>query len=304
MSNDHINRLVHNVFPEKNNTILHLIAESNFGYEIVDYLQEISKKEGFVIPFLINSEEITPLDIMLQRKDHKQVNSLIRMLSKTPMDHHSRFISHLMPKLIELGVTSLEKYFDKRVFHPELCNKITLAKIDLSDHSGCVAIPSTLVNDSEESLRKSLTTNNNAKEQQINLEVLDLPLQSSKKEQISQSSSNNLKLSASETQLNLYEIKIVKSLANTDNIDIFNQKSVRAFVDYLWPHSRKLILQNLFLPYLAFILYYMVYLMVLKRLNITQQNDEAFFKFTSEMFVLYDFIFKMILFLGCFYFFY
>jgi hypothetical protein len=79
---------------------------------------------------------------------------------------------------------------------------------------------------------------------------------------------------------------------------------VRAFIDFLWPTSRRLIIKNLFLPYLAFILYYMIYLIVLKKLTITYETDPAFFDYTAGTFTIYDALFKVILFLGCFYFFY
>lgn len=48
----------------------------------------------------------------------------------------------------------------------------------------------------------------------------------------------------------------------------------------------------------------MVYLIVLKKLTITYETDPTFFSFTAGMFTIYDALFKVILFLGCFYFFY
>jgi hypothetical protein len=116
MSEDHLKRLVHNFFPGKNTTIMHFIAQSSLGFECVDYFMQLSKRAGFVVPFLIDTEGLTPLDIAINNKDHKQTNSMVRLLSKAPMDHHSRLISHLMPKLIDMGVPALEKYFDKRKY--------------------------------------------------------------------------------------------------------------------------------------------------------------------------------------------
>lgn len=139
--------------------------------------------------------------------------------------------------------------------------------------------------------------NPKSKEQSINLEVLDIPLYQFKGADIGQK--NQLVL-----PINDYEIKFIKSLANSENQELFTQKSIRAFVDFLWPTSRALIVKNLFLPYLAFILYYMVYLIVLKKLTITYETDPTFFDFTAGMFTIYDALFKVILFLGCFYFFY
>jgi hypothetical protein len=50
---------------------MHYIGDSNYGFECVDYLTDLSKKEGFVVPFLLNSIELTPLDITVNKRDHK-----------------------------------------------------------------------------------------------------------------------------------------------------------------------------------------------------------------------------------------
>ena len=115
-----------------------------------------------MIPFLPNDDQVTPLDLAISKNDHKQINAMIKLLSKTPMDHHSRFITHLVPTMIEMGVPAAEKYFDKRIFKPEICNSVTLGKVQ-SD-SNVVVIPSTLANDSEEQLRKALNRERNVKE--------------------------------------------------------------------------------------------------------------------------------------------
>ena len=71
ISSDNIQRLAHNIFPDGSTTLLHFIAGSNLGFEAVDYIGKLSKKEGFVIPFLINADQMTPLDLTVQRKDFK-----------------------------------------------------------------------------------------------------------------------------------------------------------------------------------------------------------------------------------------
>lgn len=68
------------------------------------------------MPFLINQDEMTPLDLAVNAKDFKQTNSIMKMLSKAPLDHHSRLISHQTPKLIEMNLPAMEKYFDRRRF--------------------------------------------------------------------------------------------------------------------------------------------------------------------------------------------
>ena len=253
--------MVHNIFPDGNNTLLHYIAESEVGFESVDYLSQLAKKEGFVIPFLINEKLLTPLDLTVTKRDFKQTNSLVKMLSKTPMDHHSRLIPHLIPKLIEMNLSSLEKYFDRRKFSTGVCKSITLGKINIDPDQDYIATTTNLVNDNSENVNKALMKPK-VKEQSINLEVLDIPLSENK---------SDYEPIAGGAGLNDYEIRVVKSLAGTDNLEIFQQKSVRAFIDYVWPQSRWLIFINLFLPYLAFIVYYLTYLIMIKKLSITQQ---------------------------------
>ena len=171
--------MVHNIFPDGNNTLLHYIAESEVGFESVDYLSQLAKKEGFVIPFLINEKLLTPLDLTVTKRDFKQTNSLVKMLSKTPMDHHSRLIPHLIPKLIEMNLSSLEKYFDRRKFSTGVCKSITLGKINIDPDQDYIATPTNLVNDNSENVNKALMKPK-VKEQSINLEVLDIPLSENK----------------------------------------------------------------------------------------------------------------------------
>lgn len=104
--------------------------------------------------------------------------------------------------------------------------------------------------------------------------------------------------------INDYEIKVIKSLANTQNQEIFVQKSIRALIEFMWPHAKAQIIRNVFLPYLAFVLYYMTYLIVLRKLGSVKESDPTFIKFASGMFDFSNLLFKILLFLGCCYFFY
>lgn len=70
---------------------------------------------------------------------------------------------------------------------------------------------------------------------------------------------------------NEYEINMIKSLANCENVNVFSQKTVRAFIDYIWPKCRFIIGMELFFPYMAFILYYMIFLVVIKKLSIAEE---------------------------------
>lgn len=73
-------------------------------------------------------------------------------------------------------------------------------------------------------------------------------------------------------------------------------------IDFVWPQARVEIIKNILLPYIAFMIYYMLYLVVLKDLNLKQQTEPAFYEFMTDVFFLADLLFKFVLFLGCFYF--
>mmetsp|Transcript_29530 Transcript_29530/g.28705 ORF Transcript_29530/g.28705 Transcript_29530/m.28705 type:complete len:514 (+) Transcript_29530:2573-4114(+) len=297
LSTSHIKSIAHNYFPVRvNNSLLHLTAMNAVGFNCVDYLTNLCKREGYVVPFLPNSEDLTPLDMVMNSKDYKQCNSLVRMLGKAPLDHHSRFISHLIPKLIGENLPALQKYFDKRKYQTGCCKSIIVGRVKVSHDQEFLASASNLTNENQEVIQQSIM-NKNYKEQSIMLEVLDLPLTSSKfREQ------GAVNLEASKADANRYEVDLIYSLAYTDNQEIFKQQTVRAFVDYVWPRSRSLIIRHLFLPYFAFIIYYMAFLIVTKKLNYTKMYDPTFFSFTADMFIIYIFMFKLVLFLCCFYF--
>jgi hypothetical protein len=251
----------------------------------VEILAELAKQKGFVIPFVADHSNDTPLDLTMRHHDFKQTDALIKMLSKSPMDHHSRTIAHILPDLIVMNVPSLDKYFEKRRFQTGVCQQISVAKLDLQYDETYKIGTTTLVNSDKECVLEGIS-NPNAEEVPIHVDVLDLHLP------------NN------GTNTNEYEIKIARAFANSKNLEVFQQKSVRAFIDFIWPKSREQIIQYVFLPYVAFIIYFMVYQMVEKKLISAQISDPTFFKFTSSMFKIYQIMFDFILFMGSFYFFY
>ena len=84
------------------------------------------------VPFLMNTMKQTPLDITVEQMDHKMTNSIIKLIKRSPMDNHSRLISHLMPKLIgEMDIPKLNKYFDRRMYQISSCKTIKSLRIDL-----------------------------------------------------------------------------------------------------------------------------------------------------------------------------
>jgi len=101
------------------------------------------------VPFLPNAEGETPLDIAIAKMDHKLANSLVKLLTKSPMDHHARFVASLIPTMISMNIPALEKYFDKRLFQTKICTEINSGRIVIPDRQICRAVPTTLIGDSE-----------------------------------------------------------------------------------------------------------------------------------------------------------
>jgi hypothetical protein len=63
------------------------------------------------------------------------------------MDHHSRFIAHLYPKLIgEMSVPNLDKYFDRRVYKTGLCKSLNVMKLRIPSDHEMRSVPTTLLN--------------------------------------------------------------------------------------------------------------------------------------------------------------
>lgn len=122
------------------------------------------------------------------------------------------------------------------------------------------SVPTTLINDNKESVVASLT-HPKYTEQTVSLECFDLPL-------IEDALSSKKIVDSQARSTNEYEIKLIKAFASTDDTDIFQQKTVRAFVDFMWPIAKGHIIKSVFLPYLAFIAYYLLYLVVLKSLTV------------------------------------
>jgi len=284
LSVDQTKKFVHNIFPDKGQSILHLVGNN---FLAVDHLTQLSKKEQFAVPFMLNSEQVSALDLAVEQNDHKLANSIVKLLQRAPLDHHARFTAHLVPRLIEMNLPALEKYFDKRRFQPGLCSQVRSGRLVIPKNKDFIARPSPLMIDNEQTLHQEMM-HPLAKEQSLQLEVLDLPLKHSK-------------LQEEEDSYNQYELKLVESFANS-NPAFCGQKSVRALIDFMWPVAKERIFKCLFLPYMAFILYYALYLVVLKKLTLKEQEDPAFYKFTSDLFGVFDFLFKLVLFLGCIYF--
>ena len=143
---------------------------------------------------------------------------MVSLLSNSPLDHHSRLISHAMPDLVTMGVPALEKYFDRRKFRVGVSSTIDFGKLRIKNGYEFTAEPSTMMQETEETIAKSFF-HPQAKEQSLKMEILDLPLVSQKADSLHLLTDNPL--AVKQSSLNSYEIHLVKGFANTENTEIF-----------------------------------------------------------------------------------
>lgn len=67
------------------------------------------------MPFIKNFDLKTRLHLCEEEQDFKTADILLNYLSGAPLDHHSREIVDLLPKLINIDIPSLNTYFEKRI---------------------------------------------------------------------------------------------------------------------------------------------------------------------------------------------
>lgn len=89
-----------------------------------------------------------------------------------------------------------------------------------------------------ENVEKMLFSND-PKEQEIKLEFLDMPLIHSYQEEVGD--------------------EFFKALAETDDIELFNYKSIQALIDYKWALAREYTVKILFIPFILFHLNFSIY---------------------------------------------
>jgi hypothetical protein len=177
----------------------------------------------------MNSLKQTPLDISVEKTDNKMTNAIIKLIKRTPMDNHSRLISHLMPKMIgQMDLPKLNKYFDKRLYQISSCKTTKSLHLDLAGEDyDMKAVPTGLRFD--DNITHCLT-NKLAPERSVKLEIFDLPLND-----VPYLKPEKLLDTGNGVKLNNKEIALIKAFATTKNQDFFTQNSVRAFIDFMWP---------------------------------------------------------------------
>lgn len=69
----------------------------------------------YEVPFLVNFEGKSPMDILNEKKDYKGMDMMLGYLAGYDYDHHSRAIHHTLPVLIERELPQIGFYINSRL---------------------------------------------------------------------------------------------------------------------------------------------------------------------------------------------
>ena len=120
-----IKRLVTIILPG-GNTIFHKLIEKDQDDNLLSLLERSQPDENDIKqiqvywPFLKNLNGDTPLHIAYKQKDYQIIDILFKYLSGFEPDHHSRFITDLLPQLIQLELPELLPYFKSRQIYNQI----------------------------------------------------------------------------------------------------------------------------------------------------------------------------------------
>jgi len=181
----------------------------------------------------------TPLHYSLDSNNTRVTDRLVRALSLTDFDHHSRFIIKIYPDLIQSVPQTMSVYLDSRLKIPPWIQDYTRGRIDADNECGFVMTADQLWSENlDQSLQRKLYQPH-LLEAPLTMKVLDIP------------------------HMHKYQNDIAddffESLAETECIEIFSNISVQALIEIKWPLVKEAIKKYLLLPYVVFLLTFLYY---------------------------------------------
>ena len=166
----------------------------------------------------------------MESNEFKSANLFFERISNAPLDHHGRAVVECLPKAIEAGLPAVPDYLDARFIQTEQVKQIRRGALDFRHGLDYVYTTGSLW-DSTQQVEDRLFQVSPV-DADIKLEYLDLP------------------------RLHCYGDKagdeFFSALADTEDIELFNSRSIQTIIDYKWPLVRQFTIYRLFLPFIAF----------------------------------------------------
>ena len=130
----------------------------------------------FKLNIIPNVKGETPLHICLKKKHSKEVEMILKEISKYPFDDHIKFIKDAFPEALKLSPTVFGDYLDARIIKPAW--SISYTKGDLITHHESCSFGSMCYNmyiNEPEDIEKKLFTGGEDVRLPLNLRIIDIP---------------------------------------------------------------------------------------------------------------------------------
>ncbi|CDW71585.1 UNKNOWN [Stylonychia lemnae] len=248
-------RLVKGIYPVKNIPILvfeivlfSMLPEGNILHalknqteKLLDAFDRCHNDNGILyhVPFLPNIDGEDPFTRVLQNNlpkdvDQKQLFSVLKYLKFYEIDHHSRCIKHLYPKIISTGTQIALDYFESR-FKSTL--QLEAIKTGVMNSDNIVSSPQ-LNNQVIEEIQG--TNNEDEKKVSIKLELLDMP--------------------------GIYHFRdkhfseFFRSLQDVEGYGFFTNRAIMQIVDFNFPYVKHALMTHSVIPFAVYHLLSVIYM--------------------------------------------
>lgn len=203
-------------------TILHKLTDQ---FEALDHFLTFVNKEDPLdenlkltiseIPFIPDLENQTPLHYSVKSNNTRVTDVLVTVLSEADFDHHIRFLMELLPEFVEQVPQSLCSYLDKRMKTTKWVVDYTRGRIEPDNDCSFVMTTQEIWHQDLDKRLASKLYNEEVLEVPLTMYIVDLP-------EIHKFCNKN-------------SAEFIEALSQTDNIELFNNVSIQAMIEFKWP---------------------------------------------------------------------
>jgi hypothetical protein len=202
-------------------------------------LTENDQPKEFYIPIIKDIDGKSPFHKCFEKQNIKSADILLANLMDEPLDHHGRAIIDAFPQVVANELPSLGQYMNARFLQTKQLEGIRRGKIKMVKGQEYGIGVAQMWTDVKLLEQQVLTVS--PLDQEIKLELLDIPM------------------------IHCYQEKVgddfFEALGSvSDNFfEIFGEPSIQALIDYKWPLAKEYTIKYLFLPFLVYLLAFVLY---------------------------------------------
>ena len=166
------------------------------------------------------------LDMCFERSDMKTINMALDFLKGYGIDHHSRAIVHILPHLVELP--NFVPYIDSRFQQTDVTYQIRRGAI--SEETDGIAVTNLQMD--KDLIRVKLFEQGNAIEQEVTVQVLDIPKLHDYQEEIGD--------------------EFIKAVSQCSNFELYSSTAIQNLIKLKYKLVGQYTMLRLFYPFLIF----------------------------------------------------